>query len=82
MGLGWRRGRGGVGTGGSTARVSGTGSGCTGFTPAMFMLGSGPVGRVMAVECTRVRMAAGTWGSSSGALSMALDTIILGNGNG
>jgi len=32
----------------------------------------------MAVGCTRARMGAGTWGSSSGALSMALDTTILG----
>jgi len=54
------------------------GLGCTGFTPAMFMPGSGPVGRAMAVGCTRARMGAGTWGSSSGALSMALGITILG----
>lgn len=78
MGLGWRRGRRGVGTGGSTARGSATGSGSIGFTPAMFMPGSGPVGRAMAVGCTHARMGAGTWGSSSGALSTALDTTILG----
>ena len=78
MALGWRRGPGGVGTGGSTARGSATGSGSTGFTPAMFMPGSGPVARATVVGCTPARMGAGTWGSSSGALSMALDTTISG----
>jgi len=78
MALGWRRGPRGVGTGGSTTRGSATGLGSIGFTPAMFMPDSGLVGRAMAVGCTRARMGAGTWGSSSGALSMALDTTILG----
>ncbi|KHN31098.1 hypothetical protein glysoja_030749 [Glycine soja] len=44
----------------------------------MFMPGSGLVDRVMAVGFTRAMMGAGMSGSSSGALSMALDTTILG----
>lgn len=41
MGSGWRRGPGGAGTEGSTGKGYGTGSGCTGSTPGMFMPGSG-----------------------------------------
>lgn len=77
-GSGWRHGPGGAGTVASTGRGYDTGSGCTGSTPGMFMPGSGPVDRVMAVGFTRAMMGAGMSGSSSGALSMALDTTILG----
>ncbi|QHN81893.1 uncharacterized protein DS421_20g690910 [Arachis hypogaea] len=49
------------------------------FYTGMFMLGSSRVGRAMAVEFILVMIGASMLGSSSGGLSMVLDTTISGN---
>lgn len=76
MAMGSKLGREEAGIEASIDRDFGTDSGCTGFTLAMFMLGSGLMGRVMAVEFIHAKMGAVMLGSSSGVLNTGLVTTI------
>lgn len=53
--------------------------GCIDFILAMYMLGSGLVGKVMGAEYIHVRMEAAMLENSSGVLSMGSVTTISGN---
>ncbi|RVW15009.1 hypothetical protein CK203_090418 [Vitis vinifera] len=77
-GYGWRLGRGEAGTAVSIGRVSGMGLECIDFILVMYMLGNGRMGKVMGVEPILVKTVVDMWGNSSGVLSTAMATIILG----